>query len=76
MTFTDKNIVENYFSLFESLNSISKLELIEKLTKSIKADTKSKENAFFRAFSTEKSSDEINAEIKKNRKFRTREIKF
>ena len=32
MTFTDKNIVENYFSLFESLNSISKLELIEKLT--------------------------------------------
>lgn len=68
MTFTDKNIVENYFSLFESLNSISKLELIEKLTKSIKADTKSKENAFFKsfgAFSTEKSSDEINAEIKK-----------
>jgi hypothetical protein len=78
MTFTDKNIIENYFGLFESLNSISKLELIEKLTKSIKADTKSKENAFFKsfgAFSTEKSSDEINAEIKKNRKFRTKDFK-
>ena len=37
MTFTDKNIIENYIGLFESLNSISKLELIEKLTKSLKA---------------------------------------
>lgn len=35
MTFTDKNIIENYFGLFESLNSMSKLELIEKLTKSL-----------------------------------------
>ena len=79
MTFTDKNIIENYFGLFESLNSMSKLELIEKLTKSLKAETKSKENNFYKsfgAFSTEKSSDEINTEIKDNRKFRTKDIKF
>jgi hypothetical protein len=79
MTFTDKNIIENYFGLFESLNSMSKLELIEKLTKSLKAETKSKENNFYKsfgAFSTEKSSDEINTEIKANRKFRTKDIKF
>jgi hypothetical protein len=79
MTFTDKNIIENYFGLFESLNSMSKLELIEKLTKSLKAETKSKENNFYKsfgAFSNEKSSDEINTEIKSSRKFRNKEIKF
>ena len=79
MTFTDKNIIENYLKLFESLNSISKLELIEKLTKSLKAETKSKESDFYKsfgAFSTEKTSDEINTDIKSSRKFRTKEIKF
>ena len=79
MTFTDKNIIENYFGLFESLNSMSKLELIEKLTKSLKAETKSKESDFYKsfgAFSTEKTSDEIITEIKSGRKFRTKEIKF
>ena len=79
MTFTDKNIIENYFGLFESLNSMSKLELIEKLTKSLKAETKSKENNFYKsfgAFSSEKTSDQINTEIKSSRKFRNKEIKF
>ncbi|REH00172.1 hypothetical protein [Flavobacterium aquicola] len=79
MTFTDKNIIENYFGLFESLNSMSKLELIEKLTKSLKAETKSKETNFYKsfgAFSSEKTSDEINTEIKSSRKFRTKDIKF
>ena len=79
MTFTDKNIIENYFGLFESLNSMSKLELIEKLTKSLKIENKSKENNFFKsfgAFSTEKTSDEIISDLKSNRKFRKKEINF
>jgi hypothetical protein len=79
MTFTDKNSIENYFGLFESLNSMSKLELIEKLTKSLKSESKSKESDFFKsfgAFSCEKTSDEIIAEIKSSRKFRNKEIKF
>ena len=79
MTFTDKNIIENYFGLFDSLNSMSKLELIEKLTKSLKSEVKSKENNFYKsfgAFSKEKTSDEINIEIKSSRKFRNKEIKF
>ena len=79
MTFTDKNIIENYIGLFESLNSISKLELIEKLTKSLKAENKSKESNFFKsfgAFSSEKTSDEIITEIKASRKFRKKEINF
>ena len=50
MTFTDKNIIENYLGLFESLNALSKLELIEKLTKSLKAENKSKENNFYKSF--------------------------
>lgn len=79
MTFTDKNIIENYLKFSERLNSMSKLELIEKLTKSLKAETKSKESDFYKsfgAFSTEKTSDEINTDIKSSRKFRTKEIKF
>lgn len=79
MTFTDKNIIENYFGLFESLNSMSKLELIEKLTKSLKTESKSKENNFFKsfgAFSTEKTSDEIISDLKSSRKFRKKEINF
>jgi hypothetical protein len=79
MTYTDKNIIENYFGLFESLNSMSQLELIKKLTKSLKNKTKSNETNFYKsfgAFSNEKTSDEIIAEIKSSRKFRTKEIKF
>lgn len=77
MTFTDKNIIENYFGLLTSLNEISKLELIEKLTKSLKSEIKTKESNFFKsfgAFSDEKTSDVINAEIKNSRKFRSKEI--
>lgn len=79
MTFTEKNIIENYLGLFDNLNAISKLELIEKLTKSLKSESKSKERNFYKsfgAFSTEKSSDEIIAEIKSNRKFKSKEIKL
>lgn len=79
MTFTDKNIIENYLGLFESLNHISKLELIEKLKKSLKAHSKRKEDNFYKsfgAFSDEKTSDEINADLKSSRVFRKREIKF
>jgi hypothetical protein len=79
MTFTDKNIVENYFGLFESLNAISKHELIEKLKKSLQAESKNKEDNFyasFGTFSTEKTSDEINTALKSSRKFRTEELKF
>ena len=33
MTFADRHIVETYSSLFEGLNSVSKLELIERLSR-------------------------------------------
>jgi hypothetical protein len=79
MTYTDKHIVENYFRLIESLSSVSKMELIEKLKKSLKTENKTVEDKFFKtfgAFDNEKSSDEIIAELKESRKFRKKEINF
>ncbi|MCD6011527.1 MAG: hypothetical protein K0Q79_1389 [Flavipsychrobacter sp.] len=79
MTFTDRHIVEAYSSLFEGLNPISKLELIEQLSKSLKTETKKKENKFFKsfgAFASKKSAEEITKEIRSARKFRRKEIKL
>ncbi len=79
MTYTDKNIVETYSGLFEGLSSISKIELIESLSKSLKTNKKQRESNFFKsfgAFASNKSAEDIIAEIKLNRKFRKKEIKF
>ncbi len=79
MTLTERHIVETYSGIFESLSSISKLELLEKLAQSIKKDTKSKEKEFFKsfgAFSSRKSAEEIAKEIKESRKFREKDLKF
>lgn len=79
MNFTDKHIVEAYTELFEGLSSLNKIELIESLSKSLKAEKKTKENMFYKsfgAFSSEKSAEEIIEEIKAGRKFRNKEIEF
>lgn len=79
MTATDRHIVETYSGLFESLSSMNKIELIGRLSKSLKMATETKENNFYKsfgAFSSEKSAEEIIAEIKSSRKFRNKEIKF
>lgn len=79
MTITDKNILESYSNLFEGLSSFNKLELIERLSKSLKVGEKSKERNFYKsfgAFASDKSAEEIVKEIKSNRKFSDKEIKF
>ena len=38
MSYTDRHIVETYSILFEGLSSLSKIELIEKLSKSLKKE--------------------------------------
>jgi hypothetical protein len=79
MTFTNKHIVETYSNLFEGLSSISKIELIESLTKSLKKKATKSDDKFYKsfgAFSSTKSAEDIYAEIKSNRKFRKREISF
>ncbi|MBK9211796.1 MAG: hypothetical protein IPO14_02240 [Saprospiraceae bacterium] len=77
MTYTDKHIVETYSGLFEGLSTMNKIELIESLSKSLKTETKTKEEIFFKsfgAFSSEKSAEDVIAEIKSSRKFRNKEI--
>jgi len=79
MSYTDRNIVEAYSILFEGLPSLSKIELIEKLSKSLKKDKTAKESSFFKsfgAFASEKTAEEITKDIKLSRKFKSKEIKF
>jgi hypothetical protein len=79
MSYTDKHIVETYSGLFEGLSPISKIELIESLSKSLKSNKKNREANFYKsfgAFASTKSAEEIIADIKLNRKFKKKEIKF
>jgi hypothetical protein len=79
MSHAERRIVETYSGLFEGLSSLSKIELIESLSKSLKIKTTKKDLAFFKsfgAFSSGKSAEEIIKDIKSSRKFRQKEIKF
>ncbi len=50
MSAVSKHIVKSYSSLFDGLDAITKLELIESLTKSIKKNKDAKETAFYISF--------------------------
>lgn len=79
MTVATKNIIETYSSLFEGLDSLTKLELIERLSKSLRKEKTSKEKAFFNsfgAFPDDKSAETITEEIKASRTFRDKDLKF
>ena len=79
MTYIDRHIIETYSGLFEGLSSMNKIVLIESLSKSLKTETKTKEDRFYKsfgAFASNKPAEDIIADIKSSRKFRTKEIKF
>ena len=79
MTHAEKYIIESYSGLFDSLSSIGKIELLEKLAKSLKKENKTREKDFFKsfgAFDSDKSAEEITTEIKKSRKFLEKDLKF
>jgi len=79
MSYTEKQLIETYSNLFEGLSSLSKIELIQSLSKSLKKENKSKDSKFFKSFGTfasEKSAEEISNEIKKSRSFISKEIKI
>lgn len=79
MTHAERHIVDTYSELFESLSSVSKLELLERLAKSIKKGRKSNEKDFFNsfgAFASDKPAEEIIKDIRESRKFKTRNLKF
>ena len=65
--------------LFDGLSSLTKIELIERLTKSLKREKNIKQDRFFKsfgAFGSERKAEEIAEEIKLSRKFVNREIKL
>ncbi|MDB4903670.1 MAG: hypothetical protein JWQ63_2951 [Mucilaginibacter sp.] len=79
MTVANKNIIDTYSKLFEGLDSFTKLELIERLSKSLKKEKDTTDKAFFEsfgAFPDNKHPEEIIKEIKSARKFIEKDIKF
>lgn len=79
MTHAERHIVETYSELFESLSSASKLELLERLAKSIRKGRKSKEKDFFSSFGgfiSEKPAEVIIKDIRESRKFREKDLKL
>lgn len=79
MIHPEKKIIESYTGLIESLSSPGKLELLEKLARSIRLENKSREEDFFNsfgAFVSEKSAEDISNEIRASRSFREKKLKF
>jgi hypothetical protein len=72
-------LIDNYFSFLKNLSADAKLELIARLSKSMKTSKKGKKevslNSLYGSWVSEKSADEIIAEIKNSRNFnRKREL--
>lgn len=79
MTYTERHLVETYAGLFEGLSMSSKRELMDSLAQSLKVTPAARENRFYQsfgAFASEKSAEEIVAELKASRQFRKKEIDF
>jgi len=63
-------IVDGYVELLDNLSTNSKLDLISKLTNSVKTDLTNKKSSFkkaFGAFDSKKSAEEIIEEIRSSR---------
>lgn len=68
--------VDDYFGLLDSLSTSDKLDLISKLTESVKTDLTHKKSTFkkaFGAFDSKKTAEEIIEEIR-NSRMSTRQI--
>ena len=73
---TDTTLIDGYLQLLDNLSPNNKLDLISKLTTSIKSDITDKKSSFseaFGAFESEKTAEEIIDEIRSSRTF-TRQI--
>ncbi len=81
MKTTDLNIslIENYFGLLKNLSADNKLELIAKLSNSMKTTKRSKDNSLkslYGAFVSKQSADELIKEIKQARTFKSKRAAF
>lgn len=65
-------LIDGYVRLLENLSPSSKLDLISKLTQSVKTDISDKKSSFkksFGAFESNKSADDLIIEIRNSRSF-------
>ncbi len=65
-------LIEGYIHLLENLSPSTKLDLISKLSLSIKADFSERKETFYKSFGaweSEQTADEIIADIRKSRTF-------
>ncbi|MFC5269920.1 hypothetical protein [Adhaeribacter terreus] len=72
MKATNINILDSYLGLLNNLSPDSKLELISRLSQSLKTKPKTKEKSIqelFGAFTSEKSAETIIEEIRQSRTF-------
>ncbi len=79
MSYTDRHIIETYTVLFEGLSPSSKKGLIENLSKSLKAETATIDKRFYNSFggfASEMSAEDIVADIKSSRAFKSHSIKL
>lgn len=73
---TDNTIVDGYSDLLDNLSTANKLDLISRLTDSVKTDLSTKKSSFkksFGAFDSKKTAEEIIDEIR-NSRVSTRQI--
>lgn len=73
----NSSLIDSYFSLLKNLSPNSKLELIARLSKSMKTTKKTKDNSWkslFGALVLDQSADEFIEELKKDRKFSRKPI--
>ena len=79
MRAANKRLLDNYESMFENLSPVNKLELIERISKSLKADFTHKKDKFYKAFGafgSSKPEEEIIEEIRKSRSKNRKPVKF
>jgi hypothetical protein len=72
----DASVLDGYVRLAASLSTASKLDLIARLSASVKGDMARRENSFaesFGAFESEQTAEEIIADLRASRTF-TRQI--
>lgn len=71
------NLIDSYFTLLKSLSPNNKLELIAKLSTSMKITKKTKDiswKSLFGALELDQSADDFAEDLKKDRKFRRKSV--
>ena len=77
MKTANTNLIDSYFTLLKGLSPDNKLELIAKLSKSMKTTKKVKDTSWkslFGALQLDQSADDFVEDLKKDRKFSRKSI--